>query len=137
MLTLLMRKNVEDEKAIATRIRIENGYKNGASWFYWIAGMSILNEIFYQTHTGWIFAIGLGITRVTNVIFENNIMSLIMTLILSGIFVFFGKMAHRGHKWAFIIGMVFYILDAILFIMVKDYLGLGLHGIAIFCIYRG
>jgi len=138
LLTLLMRrKNVEDEKAIATRIRIENGYKNGASWFYWIAGMSILNEIFYQTHTGWIFAIGLGITQVTNVIFQNNGVSFVATLILSGIFVFFGKMAHQGYRWAFITGMIFYILDAILFIMVKDYIGLGLHGLAIVGIYRG
>jgi len=71
------------------------------------------------------------------VIFQNNGMSLIATLILSGIFVFFGKMAHRGHNWAFITGMIFYILDAILFIMVKDYIGLGLHGLAIFGIYRG
>ncbi|BBB90427.1 MAG TPA: hypothetical protein PKA28_18135 [Methylomusa anaerophila] len=79
--------NVENvEKDVEIRIRTENEYKSGASWFYWIAAMSIINEAFLQTHIGWNFAIGLGITQVINVLFRNSIVSSVVTLILSGIF---------------------------------------------------
>jgi len=128
---------MEVEKAIETRIRLENEYKGGASWFYWIAGMSILNEIFLQTHVGWNFAIGLGITQMINVLFQNNSVSLVITIILSGLFAFFGKVAHSGHRWAFITGIIFYILDGTLFIIVRDYIGVGLHVVALWGIYRG
>lgn len=128
---------MEFEKAVESKIRIENEHKSGANWFYWIAGMSILNEIFYQTQVNWNFAIGLGVTQITNALFQNSGMSLIITFIVSGVFVFLGKMAHRGHRWAFITGIIFYSMDGILFIIVKDYVGLGLHVFALFWIYRG
>ncbi|GMA97696.1 hypothetical protein [Pelosinus sp. IPA-1] len=128
---------MEYGEAIETRIRIENEYRSGASWFYWIAGMSILNEIFIQTHTSWNFAIGLGITQICSAIFGSNVVSIVINLIISGIFLLFGKMAHRGHRWAFIVGMILYSFDGILFILVKDYVGLGLHVFALFYIYRG
>ena len=128
---------LEFEKVVEVKLRTENDYKSGANWFYWIAGMSILNEIFLQIQSGWSFAIGLGITQLLNAIFRNGVGSIIATVILSGLFVLFGKMAHQGRRWAFITGIIIYSLDGILFIIVKDYVGLGLHVFALFYVYRG
>nr|WP_320147011.1 hypothetical protein [uncultured Anaeromusa sp.] len=125
------------EKNVEIRIRTENEYKSGARWFYWVAAMSIINEASFQIHMSWNFAIGLGITQVVNVLFQNGIVSGIVTLILAGVFLFFGKMAHKGYNWAFIVGMIVYSLDGILFILAQDYIGLGIHVFALYYMYRG
>lgn len=125
------------EKDVEIRIRTENEYKSGARWFYWIAAMSIINEVSFQIHMSWNFAIGLGITQATNVFFQNGVVSGIVTLILAGVFLFFGKMAHKGYIWAFRAGMIVYSLDGMLFVLVKDYIGFGIHVFALYFMYRG
>src|SRR5216117_2936789 len=37
--------------------------KSGASWFYWIAGLSLINSIVAFTGGQWAFLFGLGITQ--------------------------------------------------------------------------
>jgi hypothetical protein len=132
---------MELEKEIESRLRIENEHKSGASWFYWIAGMSVLNEIFFLTHSGWNFAIGLGITQVISAfsaaLFGGSIVLSVINLLIVGAFVLLGKMADRGHLWAYVTGIIIYSFDAIIFIIIKDYIGLGLHAFALFFIYRG
>jgi hypothetical protein len=116
--------------------------KSGASWFYWIAGLSLINSIVAFTGSGWGFVLGLGITQLIDAFGQSlegggKVVVLILDLLAAGVFVFFGLFANKRHTWAFIVGMVFYALDGLLFLLVQDWLGLGFHVFVLFCLFRG
>ncbi|MBI4332353.1 MAG: hypothetical protein HY673_13855 [Chloroflexi bacterium] len=52
--------------SVRDNLKLENRFKGGASWFYWIAGLSMLNTLFVIIGAGWTFFIGLGITQVVD-----------------------------------------------------------------------
>jgi len=37
--------------------------QSGARWFYWIAGLSMINSIAAMSNSSWSFLAGLGITQ--------------------------------------------------------------------------
>lgn len=51
-------------KQVADRLKIENQFKGGASWFHWIAGLSIVNLLTLLLGARWTFFVGLGTTQV-------------------------------------------------------------------------
>lgn len=123
--------------------------KSGANWFYWIAGLSVINSVIALAGGGWYFILGLGLTQIVDgialsgfedpseVTFGVLFMAFIFDLIIAGIFVAFGYLANKEQKWAFITGMVVYALDGLIFIMVMDFLSIGFHVFALYAIYRG
>ena len=48
-----------------------------------------------------------------------------------------GYFAGKMHKWAFVMGMAFYALDAGIMLMAQDWIGLGFHVYALYWIWRG
>src|SRR5512138_3090367 len=42
--------------------------KSGAAWFYWIAGLSLINSVAALSGSKWGFILGLGITQVFDAI---------------------------------------------------------------------
>ena len=36
---------MENSKAIEEKLKTERRFKSGANWFFWIAGLSIINSI--------------------------------------------------------------------------------------------
>jgi hypothetical protein len=116
--------------------------KSGASWFYWIAALSLINSIVAITGNNWRFIFGLGITQVLDELGNHfggaaKFVALGLNLIVAGIFVLFGVFAHKRHLWAFITGMVLFALDALLMLLATDWIGLALHGFVLFCLFRG
>ncbi len=128
---------------------LERAASGGASWFYWIAGLSIVNSAIVLFGGEWSFIVGLGVTQIVDaivagIIEEVGTTSMVPKLIgfgiaaaVAGIFVFFGWFANRRHAWAFIVGMVLYVFDGMLFLLVGDWLSIGFHGFALFCIWAG
>lgn len=41
--------------------------------------------------------------------------------------VFFGVFANKKHQWAFVTGMVLYALDAAIYVLFQDWLGVAFH----------
>lgn len=116
--------------------------KSGASWFYWIAGLSIINSIIALTGSGVGFILGLGITQFIDAFAQSlegsgKMVAIFLDVVAAGIFVLFGVFANKRHTWAFIVGMLLYALDGLLFLLVQDWLGLGFHAFALFCLFRG
>jgi hypothetical protein len=116
--------------------------KGGASWFYWIAGLSIINSIAALSGSGWGFIVGLGVTQIFDAIARDmaggaKSVALVLDLLAGGIFILFGVFAHKRHTWSFVVGMILYALDGLLFLLVGDWLGLGFHGFVLFCLFRG
>lgn len=116
--------------------------KSGASWFYWIAALSLINSLIALSGSNYNFILGLGVTQIIDGFgmgFEGagKAIALVLDLIVVGIFVFFGVFANKRKTRAFVVGMVLYGLDSLFALLVQDWLPLGFHGFALFCLFRG
>ena len=116
--------------------------KSGASWFYWVAALSLVNSIVAFTGSDWRFIIGLGITQIFDAIGHEiasggKVVALALDLIVAGVFVLFGVFANKGHLWAFIVGMVLFALDGLIFLLAQDWIGVGFHVFVLYCLFRG
>ena len=127
---------------IKTNDKLVSRFKSGAHWFYWIAAFSIINSIILQFKGGWSFIVGLGITQMIDGIAlglnsKSNFIPIFINVLISGFFAVFGYFAVKKMKWAFILGMVLYFLDGLIFLLVKDILSIAFHLFALFCIFNG
>ena len=119
---------------------------SGANWFFWIAGLSLVNSVIVLMNGQWSFLAGLGVTQVIDGMSQAllprlgttaTVLALVMDLAAAGVIVTFGLMARQGHAWAFVLGMILYALDGLIFLLVGDWLSLAFHAYALYCIYRG
>ena len=137
----------KDEKTkLAEQIKIVKKFKIGANWFFWIAGLSVINTIILLSGGRWNFIFGLGITQIVDSIGielakeignAGYVIVFVLDIIAIGIFIFFGIFARKKYNWAFIIGMIIYALYGLLFLLVRDFLGIGFHAFLLFFIYGG
>jgi hypothetical protein len=112
--------------------------RSGGSWFYWVAGLSLINSLLPFFHLGVGFIIGLGFTRVIDhELREANGVALLLDLLVAGLFVLFGVFANKGHRWAFVVGMALFSLDGVIFLLWRDWLGVGFHVFVLYCLFRG
>ena len=84
------------------------------------------------------FVVGLGLTELADALFHSiqPIAYFIDTLAV-GFFVGMGYFARKGHVWAFIVGGVFYAMDAGIYVYFQEWLPVGFHVYALFWIYQG
>jgi len=137
---------MDEKQNIEQKLRIENEVKSAASWFFWIAALSILNSIIFMFNLDWNFVIGLGVTQILdfagkafseNMISGVKYLSLAINILLSAIFIVIGLYAQKGSRKAFLSGMILYALDTLIFILAFDPLGIGFHIFAIYFMFRG
>ncbi len=130
--------------------RLGRQFRNGASWFYWIAGLSVINSLIWWLGGGWTFLAGLAFTQIADAFLSAlgqelggnggivaGIVALTTSLIVSGVFALFGYLAHQRNTWAFYVGMAIYVLDALIFLAFGDWLSFGFHLFALFGLFRG
>jgi hypothetical protein len=116
--------------------------RSGGSWFYWVAGLSLVNTFAALSGSDWRFAVGLGITQIFDA-FGNQaggggkLIAFVLDLLAAGVFVGFGVFANKGHVWAFIVGMALFALDGLIFLLVKDWIGVAFHVFVLYCLFRG
>ena len=136
----------QEKQAIEENLKIENKIKSRASLFFLIAGASISNLILLLADREGIYIIGLGTTYIIHGIgleASKDLGNLAITIafvfqfLVAGIFIIFGAFAIKGNSWAFIIGMILYALDGLIFLSVLFLLPFGLHIFVLFFIYGG
>ena len=116
--------------------------RSGASWFYWVAGLSLVNTVMALAGSSFRFIFGLGVTQLISE-FGSQLgtagqgVALVLDLLAAGVLVLFGVFSHKGHSWAFIIGIILFALDGIIFLLEQDWLGVGFHAFVLFCLVRG
>jgi hypothetical protein len=113
-----------------------------ASWFYWVAGLSLVNSIMAFAGQSWRFIFGLGITQIidefaSQMTGSGKMIALALNVAAAGIFVLFGFFAHKGHTWAFIVGMVLFALDGIILVLASAWLGVAFHAYVLFRLFQG
>lgn len=128
--------------------KLESQLASGANWFFWIAGLSLINSIVLLSGGQWSFVVGLGITQVADAIGAAVVQEVgggvgLRTAVfafdafVAGVFVLFGVLARKRHTWAIATGMVLYAADGLLFLLVADWLSLGFHAFALFGLFGG
>ena len=139
--------NNEFEREI---LKAEHALKTGANWFYWIAGLSLINTVIIVSGNNWSFLAGLNILQVADVFVREIIknttpnfstilmfFSVMFDMLVVGVMVVFGYFANKRHNWSFVIGMVLYALDMLISLAFKDFLSFAIHVIALLGIYNG
>ncbi len=133
---------------IKRKMVYESKTKNGLSWFYVIAGMSLLNTVIYRFGGGLTFVVGLaatqfvdGFTRALANEFGGStglqIVGFAIDVIIAGVFVAAGYMGRKGFRWVVVIGMGLYLLDALLFVVFSEWLAVIFHAYALYGLYQG
>lgn len=123
--------------------------KHGASWFYWIAGLTVLNSVLVLVGAGIYFVVGLGVADFIRGLTMGLLMdpdplagpSFVLAAILEGIFalafVAAGRAASRGFGPAFLLGGLPYALDAVFCLLNGQIMSLAFHALALLYITKG
>lgn len=144
------REEPEQESPETPVHALQEKVKASANWFYWIAALSVINSVSLLLESDFGFVVGLGVTQVIDAIAlgaaeevggnGSKILQAIafgLDLLFAGGFALVGWLAGRGKAWAFVLGMTFYALDGVIFLLVQDWLSLGFHAFALFSIFVG
>ena len=123
-------------------VELEKRLKSGGSWFYWIAGLSLVNSIAAFTGSEYGFIVGLSITQVIDRLMQSaggnaRVIVLVLDIIAAGIFVLFGVFACKRQVWAFVVGMVLYAGDTLLTMILGLWLGVAFHAWVLFSLFIG
>lgn len=123
--------------------------RRGANWFYWIAALSLVNSVIMLMGGNVHFVIGLGVTAiidaVASAIGEENadiatitkLGAFAMDLVVAGVVVLFGWLANRRITAIFALGMALYLMDGLIFVLFQDWMSVGFHAFALFCMWSG
>ena len=130
------------QQAALQLARIKARIRVSADWFFWIAGLSIVNSLIVEFGGHIRFIVGLGITEVVDAVISHQASGIhtagwIVNIVIAGIFALFGKLGRDANKGAFIVGMVLYALDALLLANYQVWLGVAFHAYALYRIYLG
>jgi hypothetical protein len=128
------------------RALFERG-KQGAAWFYWVAGLSAINTIIALTGNQWGFALGLGVTTIANAVAMEGVpaesrglaigVAVVFNVIVLGCVTLCGWLSQQRYLIPFALGMVLYLFDGLLFLLMFDIMSIALHGFALFCMISG
>lgn len=114
---------------------------NGARWFYWIAGLSLVNTLISYFKGNLTFVIGLGATKFGDELLDDpgglQILGWVIIAIITGVYLLMGYLSLQKKNWAFIVGMILYFIDALIFLLFPDYLSIGFHAYALYRIFVG
>ena len=130
------------QKLMGERANLERQFHSGADWFFWIAGLSLVNTFIMLAGGNLSFVVGLGITQLADIIANQfggitKFIALGFDLFVACVFAGFGLLARRKNNWAFITGMILYGLDGLLYLLAFDLLAIGFHVLALYCLFTG
>lgn len=123
------------------RYKAEQAMKSAASWFTWIGGLSVINSALTSSEKQFSFTFGLGVSQIGDAFMASDspgmhTLGFFISFGFSGLFILFGWLA-RHWEPAFLIGIVIYGLDSILFVLAQDWVGFGFHAFAAILIIVG
>lgn len=113
----------------------ERQTQQGGDWFFWVAGLSIVNAVLLLIHAPFGFFFGLGVADFALRLGIGGYLG--VTFVASAVVALCGFFARRGARWAFLVGMVLYVLDALVCLGLKEYLEIAAHAYALFRIFQG
>jgi hypothetical protein len=115
---------------------LDQRIRSGASWFYWVAALSVINSILLMTGAGFGFAVGLGFTAITDQVLAGSPpIAMVVSIFCSAVIAAFGFFAIKRHAWAFIVGLLILLIDTGLCVLVQSWISVAFHAWAIVSIF--
>jgi hypothetical protein len=112
--------------------------QSAARWFWWIAGLSLVNTVLFHSGSSTNFVIGLAMTTLASAAFANNMpVAIGLAGITIGFYFLVGLYAQRSKLWAFYLGLAVYVLDGLIYVLFQDWMSVAFHGLAAFFIFKG
>lgn len=131
-------------------LALENQLKGGIGWFYWIAGLSLINTVIFLTGGSLTFVAGLGLTQIVDYFAYGIALELSGTLavIIRGmgaavsvffalLFILCGYFGRKRLRWVVVAGFIVYALDAVIVVAFGDWYSFLFHLLALFGLFRG
>lgn len=131
---------------IRQRDTLEKKLRSASSWFYAIAGFSIVNSVLMLVGASWAFLVGLGITQLIAAFGRMaaqewsplfRYAAFTMEVAVAILFFLFGYLGRRRWRSAFVIGMVLYALDSLILLWAQDMISFGFHILALLFLFGG
>lgn len=131
---------------IEMKMRLEGQLKGGASWFYWVGALSLINSLLFMSGSTMGFIFGLGITQVFDAIGGElseemgtiaKVVAFAFNCLIAGVYGVFGVFSHKRYTAVFITGLLFYGLDGLLCLLAQDWFSVAFHAFAGFSIFKG
>ena len=132
------------------KLLLNNRMRGGIGWFFWIAGLSVINTLIFHFGGAINFVVGLGMTAIVDgfsaslagQLFEPDatlirIAGLAVSIGLSLLFVTAGLLGFKGYRWAVIAGMLLYALDSLIFLLARSWFGFAFHVFALWGLWSG
>jgi hypothetical protein len=125
---------------------LEQKSKSGARWFFWIAGLTIITSIVSLYGGGFAFFLSLGTTQFIDAMARGlsqefgdatKIVALVLDILVAGVFGLIGWLALKRYLWSFIVGMVLFMLDALILLVFQIWISFAFHLLVIFWIFKG
>lgn len=109
-----------------------------ASWFWWIAGLSLVNTVLIHSGSETSFAIGLGFTLIVDAMLQGlKPVAFAIDMLAIGTIVALGVFARKGHVWAFVVGAILYGLDTLIYLPLQAWIAVVFHVVAVVFLVRG
>jgi hypothetical protein len=139
---------MESPETLTARTQLDGRLKNGANWYFWIAGLSLANSVILLAGAKWTFVVGLGVTQYVDLIasfwrksFGHDVLvsaaALGLNAVVAGVFVLFGVYARRRRAWAFVVGITLYALDGAVLGLLGELWSVAFHGLMLWWLVGG
>jgi hypothetical protein len=116
--------------------------RSSGKWFFWISILSLVNIVFLFSGVDKIFVLGMSLPFFINAIFQGifsipTVFGIIMNILFIGFFVLMGFLSINHYKTGFIIGLIIYFIDTLIFIVFMQWIPIAFHILALVMITRG
>ena len=140
---------VEDRSTASEMLALHMQGRKGANWFYWVAGLSLVNSAVILGGGSIFFVIGLGVTLMADslaaaisqhhpeAVWIVKGVALAFDVFVAAVLVGFGWLSARRYLALFGVGMALYLVDGLIFLSFQDWLSVAFHGYALFWMWSG
>jgi hypothetical protein len=134
--------------AISSKLTAEGKLRGAMTWFYLVAGLSVLNSLVFMFGGSIAFVVGLAVSQIADAFATaasedlggSSLPLLIgfsVNLAIAVVFVAIGVLGRRRNKPAVLVGIVLYALDTLLSVILTAWLSAAFHVLAIVGMVRG
>ena len=140
---------VESRSIASEMLALHMQGRKGANWFYWVAGLSLVNSAVILGGGSIFFVIGLGVTLMADslaaaisqhhpeAVWIVKGVALAFDVFVAAVLVGFGWLSARRYLALFGVGMALYLVDGLIFLLFQDWLSVAFHGYALFWMWSG
>jgi len=126
-------------------LQLNQKYRSGVHWFYWIAALTLVTSLMSLAGGGWRFFLSLGVTQFIDAIAvelsaslgnATKVIAIVLDIFAVAVFAAVGFLAGKKFLWAYIVGLVLFLLDGVVSLIFGDWLGVVIHAVVLFLMFR-